>query len=79
MNKPEMIPVSSSQIEAIGHDPVTNQVHVKFASGGHYHYDNFTAEKFAEWKAAPSIGSWFYKNLKPANGSHPFTRHPDEA
>ena len=68
-----MTPVKSSQIEAIGHEGDT--LAVKFKSGGTYHYHGVTAEKFDEFKAAPSIGSHFGKHIK---GAHDYKRIHEE-
>jgi hypothetical protein len=71
-------PVESSQIHAIGHDPETNTLAVHFKSrtglGSVYHYSNFNAAAFAEFKAAESIGSHFGKFIKPFADRFPFVR-----
>jgi len=70
--------VVSSQIKAIGHDPATNTLAIQFASkkgpGSVYHYSGFTAEQFAAFKKAESIGSHFGKHIKPAGDKHPFVK-----
>lgn len=71
-------PVESSQLHAIGHDAETNTLAIQFKSkggaGAVYHYANFPAEKFAEFSAAESVGSYFGQNIKNATTEHPFTR-----
>ena len=63
--------VKSSQIAAIGHDPETNTLSIKFVSrdeakpGSVYHYENFTSDDFTAFKEAESIGSHFYKHIRP--------------
>lgn len=73
-----MHPVVSSQIAAIGHDPQTNTLAIQFpsktGSGSLYYYQNFTADQFAAFKAAESIGSHFIRNIKPQTVKHPFVR-----
>jgi hypothetical protein len=65
-----MTPVTSSNIHAIGHDPVTNTLKVQFkdksgAPTATWEYDGVPAEKHAALMAAtPSIGSHFAKNIK---------------
>jgi hypothetical protein len=70
--------VESSQIEAIGHDPSTNTLAIQFKGktgpGSVYHYANFTAALFAELKSAESIGSHFYKFIKPLPEKFPFVK-----
>lgn len=58
----EMQSVKSSQIKAIGHSGTT--LAVRFNSGGLYHYPDFSAKQYAEFKAAPSLGSYFGKHIK---------------
>lgn len=65
-----MKPVESSQLAAIGHDPVTNTLAIRFKSHQEnkpeatYHYQGFTAEDFEKFEKADSQGSHFYKNIK---------------
>lgn len=70
--------VDSSQIHAIGHHPETNTLAIQFKSkggpGSVYHYQNFTAEHFAEFKNAESIGSHFGKAIKPNADKHPYVK-----
>jgi len=78
--QPEIIldSVNSSQLHAIGHDPATNTLAIQFKSkagpGSIYHYSNFTAEKFAEFKAAESIGKYFGAHIKNAEEEHPWVK-----
>jgi hypothetical protein len=78
----ELTPVESSQIHAIGHDPETNTLAIQFKGkngpGSVYHYENFPADKFEQFKGAESIGRYFGANIKPATDAHPFTRQPDK-
>lgn len=73
-----MHPVDSSQIHAIGHDPATNTLAIQFKSkngaGSVYHYKNFDAKTFADFKGAESIGSHFGKHIKPHAAKHPYTK-----
>jgi hypothetical protein len=70
--------VESSQIAAIGHDPVTNTLAIRFpsksGSGSVYHYANFDADQFAEFKKAKSIGAHFGKFIKPSADLHPYVK-----
>jgi len=72
--------VNSSQIFGIGHDAETNTLAVQFKDfktkegGSIYHYQNFSAEKFDEFKSAESIGIFFKENIKNKSVDHPFTK-----
>lgn len=73
--------VKSSQIESIGHHPETNTLAIKFKGWGDkpgsvYHYQNFTAQQFDEFKKAKSIGSHFKTNIKTFTEKHPFVKQP---
>jgi hypothetical protein len=76
-----MHPVESSQIDAIGHDPETGTLAIQFKPkagsenpGSIYHYSNFDGEQFAAIKGAESVGSHFYKHIKPFSEKFPYTR-----
>jgi hypothetical protein len=74
-----LTPVDSSQIHSIGHDAATNTLAIRFKNyrgdlGSLYHYDNFTAEDFAAFKGAKSIGSHFGKNIKNEVTKYPFRK-----
>jgi len=71
--------VDSSQINAIGFDAATGTLAIQFVAHGDkpgsvYHYDNFTSELFAEFKGAESIGSHFYKHVKPFADKFPYRK-----
>ena len=74
----DLQPVESSQIAAIGHCAETNTLAIQFKKkdgpGSVYHYANFTADDFAAFKGAESIGSHFGQHIKPATEKHPFTK-----
>ena len=79
-----MTPVESSQIHSIGHDAETNTLAIRFKNsrgqpGSLYHYDNVTAEDFAAFQGAESIGSHFYKHIKPAAEKYPFRKIDESA
>ena len=74
-----LTPVESSQIHSIGHDAASNTLAIRFKNykgepAALYHYDNFTAEDFAAFKGAESIGSHFGKHIKTAPDKHPYRR-----
>lgn len=61
-----MTPVKSSSLAAVGHDPVTNTLKVKFNSGETYHFAGVSSDQHAKLMSAPSIGSHFQKNIRGA-------------
>lgn len=74
-----LTPVESSQIEAIGHDPDSNTLAIRFKSfkggpGSLYHYANFTADDFAAFQGAESIGRHFKSVIKADPEAYPYTR-----
>jgi hypothetical protein len=64
MNLPEMIPVSSSNIESIGYDEQNQQVYVRFLNGSLYVYKGVPLHEFENLRDAPSLGSYLHRNYK---------------
>jgi hypothetical protein len=69
--------VESSQIHSIGHHAETQTLAVRFktkdgAPAALYHYSNFTTDDFAQFKGAESIGSHFFKHIKPEKEKYSF-------
>lgn len=63
-----LIPVSSSQIKAIGFDAATRKMHVVFKSGDTYEYDDVDQSKYEALLDADSVGGMFHQTIK---GKHP--------
>ena len=61
---PEMVFVDSSNIEAIGYDETSRELHVQFLSGNKYVYDDVPSELFDAFMAAPSKGSFLNREIK---------------
>lgn len=78
MGNINMIPVQSSQLAEIGHDPDTNTLAIRFHGKGRpgnlYHYQNVTADDFEALKSAESHGSHFIRNIKPHADKFPYQR-----
>ncbi len=75
----DMKPVESSQIHSIGHEPQTGILAIRFkAKDGSptslYHYRNVTVEDFTAFSTAESVGSHFYKHIKPFADKYPYER-----
>ena len=72
--------VESSQFAAIGHAPELNllaiQFHPKKSTGQSdiYHYQNFSAELFAEFLGAESQGSFFIQRIKKFAEKFPYSK-----
>lgn len=64
MSVPEMIPVSSSNIESIGYDEQNEQVYVRFLNGSLYVYKGVPLREFENLRDAPSLGSYLHRNYK---------------
>lgn len=69
-----MIPVESSQIDAIGHDPRHNEMKVRFKNGGTYLYRNVTLGDFEALRKAESVGSHFSKVFKKDPVKYPYSK-----
>jgi hypothetical protein len=61
----EMIYVDSSNIEAIGYDAPSSELHVQFLKTGLYVYHDVPQHVFEELLNADSKGSYFNRNIKP--------------
>lgn len=65
-----MIIVSSSNIEAIGIDPATEELYVRFLRGETYIYSGVSEFQFTEFVNAPSKGQWLDQNVKKPGNSY---------
>lgn len=75
----ELTPVQSSQLAAIGWDPDTSTLAIRFPDrgskpGGLYHYADFGQEDWAALCQAESKGSHFLRNIKGAGDRFPCHR-----
>lgn len=67
-NFPEMFPVNSSNVSAVGYDETTQTVYVEFLNGGTYTYQGVPEQQFQNLRGAASVGSYlhrYYKNIYP--------------
>ena len=73
-----LTPCDSSQIHAHGHDAATNTLALQFKSkagpGSIYHYANFTADDYAAFTGAESLGRHFGQFIKPETEKYPWTK-----
>lgn len=71
-----MTPVQSSNIAAIGHDPITLTLTVLFKSGARYEYKSVPTLLFDQLVKADSVGSAFHKLIKSRPDKYPFSSLP---
>ena len=64
MPMPEMQPVSSSNIAAVGYDAENQMVYVQFLNGSTYVYKGVPDHEFENLRTAPSVGSYLNRNYK---------------
>ena len=62
---PTMKEVRSSNVEAVGHNPHTNELHVRFKGGAHYIYTNVSPDIHNSLHAAESVGRFIAQHIKP--------------
>lgn len=75
----EMHEVVSSQISAIGYDAPSKTLAIEFKGkdgkpGSLYHYDGCDADTFEALRSAESVGSYFYKHIKPNADKYPYRK-----
>ena len=61
-----LIPVSSSNLKAVGYDPSTNTLQVVFLNGGLYEYYNVPSSIHSALMVASSKGTYFDAQIKKA-------------
>lgn len=57
--------VDSSNIRAIAYHEESKQILVRFKDGGEYAYEDCDLLLYERFKGAPSVGKFFYANIKP--------------
>jgi hypothetical protein len=64
MPMPEMQPVSSTNISAVGYDVETQTVYVQFLNNSTYAYKGVPEHEFENLRTAASVGSYLNRNFK---------------
>lgn len=64
MSIPEMHPVSSSNISAVGYDADNKWVYVRFLDFSLYAYKGVPQNEFENLRTAASVGSYLNRNYK---------------
>jgi hypothetical protein len=67
----DMVPVKSSNIDAIGYHGPNRLLFVRFKSGSTYMYDRVPASKHEALASADSVGAHFAKHIKPKHIGRP--------
>ena len=60
----EMIPVTSSNVAAIGYDEEEKVLRVAFNNGAEYEYDGVSVDTFEHLRDAGSVGGYFNSVIK---------------
>jgi len=60
----KMLPVDSSNLSAVGYDPKTNIMHIRFQSGRLYAYYDVPENIYHDLMNADSLGSFFNSFIK---------------
>lgn len=68
------VSVVSSQIAGVGYDPSRRIMDIEFNTGSVYRYDNVSPEVHEQMMHAPSVGSFFYANIKPLPERFPYRK-----
>ena len=61
-----LTPVSSSNLAAVGYDPVERTLLVEFRRTGRYAYDGVPPALYRAFLAAPSLGTFFAAEIRNA-------------
>jgi hypothetical protein len=60
-----MIPVRSSNLEAVGYDPATREMRVRFKKGGQtYVFENIDPKEHDALVGADSVGAHFHNHIR---------------
>ena len=58
----DMVPVKSSNVKSVGHDPATNLLVVEFIGGTRYEYPGVTVAQHKALMEARSVGQHLYQH-----------------
>ena len=66
-----MVPVKSTNIDAIGYDDATSNLQINFTHGGKYLFHGVHRTLYQQLTKAPSVGSFFHTHIR---SKHKFTK-----
>lgn len=71
MPRPDLIPVESTAVEAVGYDATERELYVRFkgTSDGTYVYAEVSPQEYDDLLEADSIGGYVNREIKPR---HPY-------
>lgn len=61
---PMMTKVRSTTIDAVGYEPESRRLHIRFKTGGHYSYENVPGDFHALIHSAKSAGKFVHEHVK---------------
>ena len=56
--------VNSSNLDLVGHDPITSEMIVRFKNGDIYRYENIKESVYKDMISAVSVGKFFNSNIR---------------
>lgn len=68
----DYVPVSSSNVAAVGYDPASNTLGIRFLNGSEYHYHSVGEDVYQGLLTASSVGRYLNECVKKAG--YPYTR-----
>jgi hypothetical protein len=71
MSTPDMVPVDSSNVLAIGYDASSQELHVEYLGGRTYVYSGVPDETHQEFVDADSKGAYMNREIKPNYEARP--------
>jgi hypothetical protein len=69
MSSPELKPVTSSALDAVGYDPASRELHVQYKGGGLYVFHDVAPELHAQLGETKSPGGFLNAEIKPKHRS----------
>ncbi len=70
----ELIPLSSTNLRAIGYDPDTMTMQIQFNNGSLYSYANIEPQTYEDMMASGNPGEYFATIIKPQRVRYAYTR-----
>lgn len=61
--------VESSAVRSVGYDEQRHELEIEYAEGGVYRYSLVPRRSYEELLAAPSIGAYVAKRIKPRHAA----------
>ena len=65
MPRPELVPVESSAVEAVGYDPEDRDLYIRYVGGAVYAYVDVPEDRYRALLEADSKGTFVNREIKP--------------